>query len=132
MPFRLRSLADAHVPHLSRSAARSATSSAIRLILPRRDAGARSLAVDALEQTGEDAAGPDFVECVEAVGEHPAHRIFPADALEDLGDQGAADVVRVVVGRGVDVRVDGNARRVDRCLGQDPASWSSAGFISSE
>ena len=91
-----------------------------QLILPRRDAGAGDLAVDPLEQAGEDAAGADLVEGVEAVGEHPAHRVFPADALEDLGDQGPADVVGVGVGRGVDVGVDGDARWVDRALRRGP------------
>src|SRR5208337_2996803 len=67
------------------------------LILPRRDIRARDLAVDALEQSGQDSAGPDFVEGVEAVGHHGPHRVFPANTLKDLGDQRAPGVVGVVV-----------------------------------
>ena len=81
--------------HESR-ASRSARLSSV--ILPRGDVRARGLAVDPLEQPGEDAAGADLVEGVEAVGEHPPHRLFPADALEHLGDERAADVVGVGVG----------------------------------
>ena len=50
-----------------------------------------------------------------------------------LGDQGAADVVGVGVGGGVDVGVDGDAGRLDLgAAARTSASWSSAGFIRSE
>lgn len=63
-------------PHLSRPREPVLLS----FVLPRGDAGAGSFAVDAFEQAGKDAAGADFVERVKAVGDHFAHRIFPADA----------------------------------------------------
>ena len=101
-------------------------------LLSRRDVGARDLAIDPLEQRGQDAAGADLVKGVEAVGEHPPHRLFPADALEHLGHERPADVVGVGVRQGIDVGVDRNPRALDGRSRQDLGKLLSAGFMRSE
>ena len=55
--------------------------------LARRDARARGLAVDPLEQTRQDPTGADLIEGVKAGGQHPPDRVFPADPLKHLRDE---------------------------------------------
>ena len=58
-------------------------------IVGRADAGGRGAGRDALDEAGQDLAGPDFDEAVDAGPGHPGDRLAPAHRPAHLADQAA-------------------------------------------
>ena len=81
----------------------------VPVISPSGDVGAGDLAIDPFEEPGENAAGADLVKRVVAVGQHSTDGILPSYPLKNLGNEGAPDIVGIVVRSGVNVGKIGRA-----------------------
>jgi len=72
-----------------------------------------SLFINAFTHPGEDAARSQLDEVGYPIGDHVFDAILPADRAGDLFEEGAADIVGVMDGAGVDIGIDGDVTILD-------------------